>query len=204
MKLSRLGLILALVASLAGSVAARADVNYGVTPSNGKPAPGPLGYTWNGSAWLPLPSDTDGNLYVRSITPNMVVISHKTNVTVASAGVDTSAVPFQTSQYRQLYAFLRVKAGSFASGAALEIAAKGCFTAQTDSTALGWWFAMGGGASQKGRVAMLTTLADRWKMIPLADSISGQIYQAPYTELAITNRTGAQIIYDLWLLGVPW
>ena len=175
----------------------------GNTPSNGVAPSGQQAVGWDGSSNRALKTDADGNLYTRLIVPGMVTIAHKTNIALASATVDTSSVPVQVNQYRQLYGILRVKEASLAATAAIEVSIKGCLTAQTDSTALGWWFPLGLG-DRDGKTIYTASQTDRWKMIAIVDSLNGTPFQAPYAAFAITNRTGAQIKYDFWILGVPW
>lgn len=194
----------ALCAALLLASPAAADVNFGQTPAGGKPAPGPLGYVWTGSAWVPAAGDDAGNTFGRQATPNMQVINHKTNLSMNAAAVDTSVVPFTTAAYRQMFVLVRIKSVAGLWGGALDIAVKANTSATADSTSLGWYFKMGGASHHGGRVAMLSGPTDRWQMIPLVDSTNGVPYQAPYTALSILNRAGSAIVLDLWLLGVPW
>lgn len=199
-----IALALAVVTALSlTSTAHGEEVPSGKVPGNGKPPAVTPGGSWNGTSTIIQPGDSDGNPYVRLATPGMVVIQHKSNVTITSAATDTSTVPFQTSQYRMLYALVRVKSITAGWGGALDIAIKANTSATADSTALGWYFKMGGG-THGGRVAMLSGPIDRWQMIPMADTLSGLPFQAPYAALSLFNRAGSQLILDLWLLGVPW
>lgn len=175
----------------------------GYTPSNGvSPGAQPIG-TWNGSTFKAATGDPDGNVFSRILPPAYELIEQKSNVTVASAGIDSSAIPVTCGNYRQMYVLMRIKGASFAAAAALEIAAKGHLAAQLDSTALGWYYPMGGGG-RRGKTIYLTDLRSRWFFVPLVDSLNGTPFQFPYFSHYITNLTGAQVICDTWVYGVRW
>ena len=193
----------ALLMTLGPVLAYSTEWKDGLTPTNGLAPAAPAIGVWDGSVFHTAKGDADGNLYTRPVPPGMQVIQVKSNQTLADAATDTSFVPFQTSQYRQMYFLLRIKAATFAATGAVELAIKSNTSATADSTSLGWWYQMGSG--QRGaRVAMTTTLLDRWKMIAISDSTSGIPYWAPYSAVAITNKTSKPMIYDLFILGVPW
>lgn len=193
-------MILALLCALLVALPARADVNYGVAPSNGRPAAGPLGYNWNGTSWVPNAGDADGNTFTRN-QPIFDVVPHRISVTLASAGSDSSSVPFPLTGYRQIYAQIRLKAASFAATGCIVLAFKGSNSALTDSTALGYWYPLGV-QSRRGKTLRTLDLTDRWQMIPLSDSLTNVPMQDLYGSVYVTNLTGAQIIYDLSFLGV--
>lgn len=145
--------------------------------------------------------DANGNFVMVSGGPVMEVITHKSNITVASAGYDSSLIPIPVDSYRQIYALLRIKAATFAATGYLQLGIRGHLAASYDSTAVGWSYPMGSGTRQSKSI-QLATLNDRWKMIPVVDSLSGVPFQAPYMSVFMQNLTGAQEIHDLWLLGV--
>jgi hypothetical protein len=147
-------------------------------------------------------TDNSGRLDPLAGYPTMELIAHMTNRTIAIGLNDSSTVPFSSAGYTQLFALLRIKAASFAATSKLELAARGVAAAQYDSTALGWWYPLGVGTVRKGKHVPLVTLLDRWQMIPLTDSLTSTPFQAPFTGLYLSNLTGAQVIYDLWFLGV--
>lgn len=153
--------------------------------------------------------DSSGRLDTKAPYPGMEIIAHKSNVTVASAGIDSSTVPFVTSGYRQMFILLRLKAATFGASSAMEVAVRGFVAAQSDSTAPGWWYRLGGGLEHGKTIYFVNppsstngAFADRTWMIPLTDSLTFTAYQAPYTGVWLRNLTGAQIIYDAWYLGV--
>lgn len=152
---------------------------------------------------------SDGRLQVGAAYPSMEILTHKTNVTVLAAGVDSSTVPFSTAGYRQIFGLLRLKAASFAVSNYIECAVRANFAAQNDSTAIGWWYPLGTGL-EHGKTIRLANApsatngayADRVWMIPFTDSLTGTPYQSLYTTVFLRNMTGAQTIYDFWILGV--
>lgn len=153
--------------------------------------------------------DNSGRLDVQSGYPGMEVINHLSNRTVASAGIDSSGVPQPLNGYRQMFALFRVKAATFAAASHVEIAFRCNVNAQTDSTAAGWWALLGKGLEHgktinlaNGPSATNGAFADRYWMIPITDSLTFTPAQAPYGGFFLRNLTGAQLIYDLWILGV--
>lgn len=172
------------------------------TPANGRPGGVDIIGAWDGTSWRVLRTDSDGVLSVTEAnSPSFEVINHKTNVTVAAAGVDSSATPVITAGYKRVWALVRIREATVAAAASLEFGVRGHLTAQLDSTA-GWWFKLGAGASKSGKTLAVADFGrDRFVQIPLVDSLSGQFVEAPYMSLWIVNRTGAQIKTDTWLLG---
>lgn len=130
------------------------------------------------------------------------VLQHRTNVSINAAANDSSAIPLDTRGYRQLYVLIRSKAATFgAAPISLQLAVRSVAQAAYDSTAAGWWYPMGKGAKY-GKTLPMVDLNDRWKMIPLADSIAQIPFVSPYTGIYTTNLTGATWVGDIWVLGV--
>lgn len=147
-------------------------------------------------------TNSSGQLDVLSGYPQMDVLQHRTNVSVNAAANDSSAIPVDTRGYRQLYVLIRSKAASFgAAPISLQLAVRSVSQAAYDSTAAGWWYGLGKG-SKYGKTLPMLDLNDRWKMVPLTDSLTFTPFVAPYTGIYLTNLTGAQWIGDTWLLGV--
>lgn len=145
--------------------------------------------------------DASGRFNMLAPVPVMESIQHFSNRTLASGATDSSTTPVSLAGYRQTFALIRYRAGTV--GASCELAIRGHLTAQLDSTQ-GWWFPIGsgGGLMRYGKTIPLTTLADRFQMVALVDSINGTSFQMPYGSIWFVNRTGAQVIYDLWFVGV--
>lgn len=195
----------ALVLALAPCMATAAEVVSGVAPSTGKPPSVVPGGSWNGSSTIIQPGDSDGYPFQRWAPPVFEVLPHRIAVTVASGASDSSLVFFPTSNYRQLYAQFRLRAGSYAATAAVEVAFRVSNQALIDSTAMGYWFPIGNGERQGKTLYFPTPTSSgstRWRSFPVADSLSGVPFQGYYGGVYVTNKTGAQIIYDLTFLGV--
>lgn len=190
----------ALIIALA-PLAQAVEVVSGSVPSNGKPPSIVPGGSWNGSSTIIQPGDLDGYPYVRPIAPIFEIIPHRIGVTLASAGSDSSTVPFPLTGYRAIKAQIRLRQASFAATGAIVLAFKGSNSALTDSTALGFWFPLGT-QSRKGKTIRTLDLTDRWQEIPLADSLTNQPMTDLYGSVYVTNLTGAQIVYDLSFVGV--
>lgn len=146
--------------------------------------------------------DASGRFQMLSPVPVMEVIQHFSNRTLASAGIDSSGTPFSTAGYTKVYYQFRVRSATV--GGSVEFSVRGHNSALLDSTQ-GWWFTglgKGGNDGRGGKILPIVTLRDRFQQDCIADSLKGIPYAAPYMSIWLHNLTGAQLIYDLWFLGV--
>jgi len=195
-------LALLLAASLIAPPAFASEWANGTVPTNGKPAGGQQIGTWNGTGMYNWPSDASGTPYVTEYNPTaQTPILHFTNRTLAAAATDSSLVPFSTSGYRVVYGFIRFRQASLAAGSCVEMAMRGHFSAFLDSTQ-GWWFPIGNGGDHNGKMIYAASQSKRFQSFVVQDSISGMPWVAPYMSCYVKNLTGAQMVYDLWFLGV--
>lgn len=146
--------------------------------------------------------DASGRVQILGAYPVMEVIQHFSNRTLASGGTDSSGTPFSTAGYSKVYYQFRVRAATV--GGAVELSVRGHNSALLDSTQ-GWWFrglGTGGNGGRGGKILPIVTLRDRFQQECIADSLKGIPFAAPYMSIWLQNLTGAQLIYDLWFLGV--